>query len=112
MMNHCGLVCAFIALIMCWEWWAVMTLALYPHADLCDTMLPTSIRNTSLVPGELRFPVVMGASRSVIRRPQSDNLFYVAHLEPGYAYYQDSEEWRWIEGRPRVSRENASAFRR
>lgn len=111
-LNQCGLVCAFIAVIMCWEWWAVMGLALYPHADLCDALLPASIGNVSLVAGQLRLPVVRGAQRNVVRRPQSDLLFYSAHLEPGYDYYTEDETRRWIDGRPGLSRANASAFRR
>jgi len=36
----------------------------------------------------------MGVKSNVIRRPQSDLLFYSAHLEPGFEYYGDDEARR------------------
>ena len=111
-LNICGLVWCFLALEMCWMWWAVMGMSMVSHADLCDIVLPDTVPNASLLFGEQKLPLVMGGQGEVVRRPESDFLFYAAHMEPGSEYHFGDERDRWIEGRPGLTRENATEFRK
>ena len=112
--NSCGLLWCFLALELCWLWWAVMGIVMVPHGDLCSIVLPEPVGNmTQTTEYQQKLPLVMGANGvEVVRRRESDFLFFAAHMEPGNKYYQGDEREHWIEGRPGLSRQNASDFRK
>ena len=104
-LNQCGLVCAFIAVIMCWEWWAVMGLALYPHADLCDALLPASIGHVSLGAGQLLSAVTAsppppGASSRSAAPPSAAGPVAVGATELDHFDAEHNASLQWGTWRP------------
>jgi hypothetical protein len=79
-------------------------------------MLPEPVGNdTQTTQFQQKLPLVMGMGADgaeVVRRRESDFLFFASHMEPGTKFYQGDERDHWIDGRPGLSRQNASDFRK